>query len=77
MKQIILHTKTVTYAVQGEEYTIVGALNIPSLGIEYPNLSETSNELLKVSLTKYCEIIQMKLEIWLQQVIIIKTINFQ
>lgn len=45
--------KTDTYAVDGEEYTIVGTLNIPSLGIEYPILSETSNKLLKVSLTKY------------------------
>jgi len=45
--------KKATYAVDGEEYTIVGTLNIPSLGIEYPILSETSNKLLKVSLTKY------------------------
>ena len=46
-------SKKATYAVDGEEYTIVGTLNIPSLGIEYPILSETSNKLLKVSLTKY------------------------
>ncbi len=45
--------KTATYTVDGEEYTVVGTLNIPSLGIEYPILSETSNKLLKVSLTKY------------------------
>lgn len=45
--------KTATYTVDGEEYTVVGTLNIPSLNIEYPILSETSNKLLKVSLTKY------------------------
>ena len=45
--------KTATYTVDGEEYTVVGALNIPSLNIEYPILSETTNKLLKVSLTKY------------------------
>lgn len=45
--------KTATYTVNGEEYTVVGTLKIPSLGIEYPILSETSNKLLKVSLTKY------------------------
>lgn len=45
--------KTATYTVDGEQYTVVGTLNIPSLNIEYPILSETSNKLLKVSLTKY------------------------
>lgn len=45
--------KTATYTVNGEEYTVVGTLNIPSLNIEYPILSETSTKLLKVSLTKY------------------------
>lgn len=45
--------KTATYNVDGEEYTVVGTLNIPSLNIEYPILSETSTKLLKVSLTKY------------------------
>lgn len=45
--------KTATYTVAGEEYTVVGVLNIPSLNIEYPILSETSTKLLKVSLTKY------------------------
>lgn len=45
--------KTATYTVDGEEYTVVGTLNIPSLNIEYPILSETTTKLLKVSLTKY------------------------
>lgn len=45
--------KSATYTVDGEEYTVVGTLNIPSLNIEYPILSETSTKLLKVSLTKY------------------------
>lgn len=45
--------QTATYTVNGEEYTVVGTLNIPSLNIEYPILSETSTQLLKVSLNKY------------------------
>ena len=44
---------TATYTVDGEQYTVVGTLNIPSLEIEYPILSETTNKLLKISLTKY------------------------
>lgn len=46
-------SKTATYTVDGEEYTVVDTLNIPSLNIEYPILLETSTKLLKVSLTKY------------------------
>lgn len=45
--------KTSTYTINGKQYTVVGILNIPSLSIEYPILSETSTELLKVSLNKY------------------------
>lgn len=45
--------KTATYTVDNKQYTVVGVLNIPSLNIEYPILSETSTELLKVSLNKY------------------------
>ena len=37
----------------GENYTVIGDLNIPSLGIKYPILSSTSKELLKISLNKY------------------------
>ena len=37
----------------GEKYHIIANLNIPSLGINYPVLSSTSNDLLKISLTKY------------------------
>ena len=37
----------------GKEYTTDAVLSIPSIGIEYPVLSETSEELLKVSLNKY------------------------
>ena len=37
----------------GKTYEIVGVLKIPSLDIEYPVLSSTSEELLKVSLNKY------------------------
>ena len=45
-------TKTVT-ASNGVHYTTEAELNIPSLGINYPVLSDTSDELLKVSLNKY------------------------
>lgn len=45
--------KTATHTVDGKQYTVVGILNIPTLNIEYPILSETSTQLLKVSLTKY------------------------
>lgn len=47
------NAKTATYTVSGEQYTVVGILDIPSLGIKYPILSETSTQLLKVSLNKY------------------------
>ena len=46
--------KTVTYtASNGKQYDVIATLNIPSLEIEYPVLAITSDELLKVSLTKY------------------------
>lgn len=37
----------------GVKYTVDAILTIPSLGIEYPVLSETSTELLKISLNKF------------------------
>ncbi len=37
----------------GETYYNIATLKIPSLDIEYPILSETSDNLLKISLTKY------------------------
>ena len=40
-------------ANNGESYTVDSRLKIPSLGIDYPVLSETSEELLKISLNKY------------------------
>ncbi len=45
-------TKQVTTS-DGKSYSAIAYLNIPSLGIEYPVLSSTSTELLKVSLNKY------------------------
>lgn len=41
------------YNIDGKNYEVIGILNIPSLEIEYPVLSTTSTELLKVSLNKY------------------------
>lgn len=40
-------------ASNGKTYNIIANLNIPSLGIEYPILSSTSDSLLKISLNKY------------------------
>lgn len=40
-------------ANNGKTYKTEATLNIPSLGINYPVLSETSEELLKVSLNKF------------------------
>lgn len=37
----------------GQSYNTDAVLNIPSLGINYPILSETSEELLKISLNKF------------------------
>ena len=55
--QIIEPTKPVTtqtYTTQkGVSYTIESILNIPRLNINYPIISETSEELLKISLNKY------------------------
>ena len=44
---------TVYTAPNGEKYTIIGKLGIPSLGINYSILSSTSTELLKISVNKY------------------------
>ena len=47
-------TKTAIYTdSDGKHYEIIATLNIPSLGIEYPILSTTSTELLKIALNKY------------------------
>lgn len=40
-------------ANNGEDYTTDSILTIPKLGINYPVLSKTSEELLKISLNKY------------------------
>ena len=45
---------TVKYTTNsGIEYSVEAILNIPRLGINYPVISEWSEELLKVSLNKY------------------------
>lgn len=47
-------SKSATYTTSnGEKYDVIATLNIPSLGIEYPVLSSTSTELLKIALNKY------------------------
>lgn len=45
--------KNVYVAENGEEYTTEAVLTIPCIDISYPVISETSEELLKISLNKY------------------------
>ena len=40
-------------ATDGTTYNTVGTVSIPSIGVEYPILSETSDKLLKVSVCKF------------------------
>lgn len=50
----IQETESNKYVTQsGATYTTEAILNIPSLGINYPVLSDTSEELLKISLNKF------------------------
>ena len=55
--QIIEPTNKITTqaytASNGTTYTVESILNIPRLSINYPIISETSEELLKISLNKY------------------------
>lgn len=47
-------TLTGTYtAPNGKKYTTVGTINIPSINVNYPILSETNDSLLKVSVCKF------------------------
>lgn len=49
-----LTTENIVHVAEnGEEYSIVAILNIPRLNINYTVLSETSEELLKISLNKF------------------------
>ncbi len=53
-RQIERHEAPVIYtADSGDTYSTDVILNIPSLEINYPVLSKTTDELLKISLTKY------------------------
>lgn len=50
----VQENKTNSYTTSnGASYKTEAVLNIPSLGINYPVLSETSEELLKISLNKF------------------------
>ena len=51
-EMIGIKEKTYT-ANSGDTYTIIAKLNIPSLGIEYPVLSKTTDELMEISLNKF------------------------
>ena len=54
VKPEILDRFNVEYTTdKGTKYKIDAILNIPSLGIYYPVISETSEELLKISLNKF------------------------
>ena len=41
------------YTASGTKYTIIGELKIDKIDIDYPILSDTSTELLSISLNKY------------------------
>ena len=51
--QISSEKNNQNYTKNGKTYNIDATLNIPALGINYPVLSETSEELLKISLNKF------------------------
>ncbi len=51
--QILEEFNVVHKANNGEEYKVDSILNIPSLEINYPVLSDSSDELLKISLNKF------------------------
>lgn len=54
LKEETVKKSLCTYTTNtGEAYQIIADLSIPSLDIEYPILSLTSDTLLKISLTKY------------------------
>lgn len=53
-EKIEKNQKTAKYTTKnGKTYETIGILEISSLDIKYPILSETTDELLKISLTKY------------------------
>ncbi len=43
----------VTTSADGTQYYTIGTINIPSIGVNYPILSETTTELLKISPCKF------------------------
>ena len=51
--QIETKKKEVFTTESGDTYSIDSVLNIPSLGINYPVIDKTTDELLKISLTKF------------------------
>ena len=51
--QNTIQDTSVEYVANGMSYSIESILNIPKLGINYPVLSDWSEELLKISLNKY------------------------
>ena len=51
--QVLAQFNTIYKAPSGKEYKVDAIVNIPSLSINYPVLSETTYELLKISLTKF------------------------
>ncbi len=56
-KQVVDKFDTIYKTPKGTEYKVDSILNIPSLGINYPVISECTTELLKISLNKFwgCE----------------------
>ena len=52
-QQVLPQFNTVYKTASGKEYKVDSILSIPVLGISYPVLSDSTNELLKISLNKF------------------------
>ena len=48
-----LATATEKYETESGTYDIIGRITIPKIGVDYPIFSETSDELLKISICKF------------------------
>ncbi len=72
--EVIARNTSVT--ASGQEYHTVAIVNIPSIGVNYPVLNTTTDELLKISPCYFGDQNQIKLETIVLLVIIIEIVNF-
>ena len=53
-ESVLTKSKTAVYtAANGKKYEKIGSINIPSINVNYPILSETTDDLLKVSVCRF------------------------